>query len=229
MAEPKTMGPKTMGWCPGALRPMLSGDGLVVRIRARGGRLIASQLAEIARLSVAHGNGILDLSARANLQLRGVSPDSHPALIEGLRSLDLIDADIAAESRRNVTMTPFWHLGDRVAALNAALCDALAGSTLSLPAKFGFSVDGGAVLRGSSADIRLEVIAAGVLVFADGSDKAGLFDDDQAATAALALADWFLNSGGAPDGRGRMAALIARGMIPRPWAWDSACATSCGV
>jgi precorrin-3B synthase len=25
------------GWCPGALRPMASGDGLVLRIRARTG------------------------------------------------------------------------------------------------------------------------------------------------------------------------------------------------
>ena len=31
------------GWCPGALRPMQSGDGLVVRIRPRGGRLSPAQ------------------------------------------------------------------------------------------------------------------------------------------------------------------------------------------
>ena len=29
------------GWCPGALRPMQSGDGLVVRVRPFGGRLEA--------------------------------------------------------------------------------------------------------------------------------------------------------------------------------------------
>ena len=31
------------GWCPSALRPMLSGDGLVVRLRPRGGRLSSAQ------------------------------------------------------------------------------------------------------------------------------------------------------------------------------------------
>ncbi|MFD1807161.1 hypothetical protein ACFSHQ_00890 [Gemmobacter lanyuensis] len=31
------------GWCPGALRPMMSGDGLVVRVRPRLGRLRADQ------------------------------------------------------------------------------------------------------------------------------------------------------------------------------------------
>ena len=30
------------GWCPGALRPMQSGDGLVVRIRPPTGRLTRS-------------------------------------------------------------------------------------------------------------------------------------------------------------------------------------------
>ena len=33
------------GWCPSALRPMQSGDGLVVRVRPRGGRLSAEQAA----------------------------------------------------------------------------------------------------------------------------------------------------------------------------------------
>ncbi|MGX1077699.1 sulfite reductase beta subunit-like hemoprotein [Bradyrhizobium elkanii] len=39
------------GWCPGALRPMRSGDGLVVRIRPRAGRLDAAQAAGIAELA----------------------------------------------------------------------------------------------------------------------------------------------------------------------------------
>ena len=62
------------GWCPGALRPMASGDGLVVRIRPHGGRLSAAQAAGIAAAALAHGNGEIDLSARANLQLRGIAP-----------------------------------------------------------------------------------------------------------------------------------------------------------
>ncbi|MGY4427317.1 sulfite reductase beta subunit-like hemoprotein [Bradyrhizobium sp. JR6.1] len=45
------------GWCPGALRPMQSGDGLVVRIRPRGGRLDAAQAAGIAELAARYGNG----------------------------------------------------------------------------------------------------------------------------------------------------------------------------
>ena len=49
MADPINQGPIIQGWCPGALRPMMSGDGLVVRIRPREGRVSGAQLAEIAR------------------------------------------------------------------------------------------------------------------------------------------------------------------------------------
>lgn len=58
------------GWCPGALRPMLSGDGLVVRVRPHGGRLAATQAAGIAELAARHGNGLIDVTSRANLQVR---------------------------------------------------------------------------------------------------------------------------------------------------------------
>ena len=61
------------GWCPGALRPMLSGDGLVVRVRPYGGRLDATQAAGLADLAERYGNGLIDVTSRANLQIRGVS------------------------------------------------------------------------------------------------------------------------------------------------------------
>jgi precorrin-3B synthase len=57
---------------------MLSGDGWVVRVRPEGGRLTADAGAGIAAAAQAHGNGLIDLSARGNVQLRGVSEASHP-------------------------------------------------------------------------------------------------------------------------------------------------------
>ena len=75
--------PRVHGWCPGALRPMMSGDGLVVRVRAPLGRLTSAQAAGVARLASELGNGLIDISARANLQIRGVTPDAHPAWSRG--------------------------------------------------------------------------------------------------------------------------------------------------
>ncbi|WP_199897813.1 hypothetical protein [Acetobacter papayae] len=76
--------PLIKGWCPGALRPMLSGDGLVVRVRPHGGCLSRVQLGGLGELAQAYGNGLVDFSARANLQLRGIKPEGHAAVLEGL-------------------------------------------------------------------------------------------------------------------------------------------------
>ncbi|MEI4487438.1 precorrin-3B synthase [Frigidibacter sp. MR17.14] len=200
------------GWCPGALRPMASGDGLVVRIRAHAGRLTPEQANGIAMAAMAHGNGLLDLSARANLQIRGVTEDSHPALIADLRPLGLIDADVAAETRRNILVTPFAE----TRALAAALEAALAGLEGTLPGKFGFALDTGPLrlLTHAPADIRIERGAAGGLILrADGAATGLPVTEAEGPARAVALARWFLDTGGAPEGRGRMKAHLKSGHL----------------
>jgi precorrin-3B synthase len=202
------------GWCPGALRPMLSGDGLVVRVRPFGGRLEAAQTAGLAELAGRHGNGLIDVTSRANLQIRGVSEQSHRPLLDGLAQLALLDPDAEIEARRNILVTPFWSSGDETQALAAELEEALAESGLALPTKFGFAIDDGRsrVLAGDSADIRIERDRAGrLLVRADGARLGRSVARGQAVSTALAMASWFIISGGARNGRGRMAAHIASG------------------
>lgn len=207
--------PVIRGWCPGALRPMLSGDGLVVRLRPAGGRLTRAQAAALATAAQVHGNGLLDLTSRGNLQLRGVSPGSHPDLIADLARAGLVDDDPVAEARRNILVTPF--ADPATDALAASLAEALAQGPV-LPGKFGFVVDTGPapVLTRSPGDIRLERDGTGgLLLRCDGADLGAPVDAEGAPPAALQLARWFLQAGGAPEGRGRMAALIARGSTPQ--------------
>ena len=200
------------GWCPGALRPMQSGDGLVVRIRPPMGRLTPQQAQAIATAAQTHGNGIIDLSARANLQLRGVTGTSHPRLIDDLRAQGLIDPDIQTESLRNLIVTPFRDA--ETTALAATLTAALAKMP-KLPGKFGFALDAGPrpVLTAASADIRVERSADGRLILRPDGHPLGQPATDLAADA-VAMAEWFVRSGGITNGRGRMAALIARGLVP---------------
>jgi precorrin-3B synthase len=94
------------GWCPGALRPMLSGDGYLVRLRISGGVVSAIAARAIADCAQRYGNGLLDLSARANLQLRGVSEENLSAVVEALQAQGLIDASGEAEAVRNVLASP---------------------------------------------------------------------------------------------------------------------------
>lgn len=207
--------PYIKGWCPGALRPMLSGDGLVVRVRPQAGRLTPTQAAGIAALSNSHGNGLLDLTSRANLQLRGVAPASHPGLIQGLRDLNLLDASPEAEARRNIVVTPFWTPDDDTLQIANALAQALAAPNgPDLPGKFGFAVDTGplAVLGSTSADIRVERSALGYTVRADGYATVAEVSASEAVPAAIELARWFLAQRSATPGRGRMAALAPQAL-----------------
>jgi precorrin-3B synthase len=203
------------GWCPSALRPMRSGDGLVVRLRPRGGRLSAVQAVRIAELAKRCGNGQIDLTGRANLQIRGVREETHEALVIGLDRLGLVDDDRAMEAQRNIIVAPFWEKGDDTHALAAELERTLTALALGLPEKFGFAIDCGArrVLTQAPADVRIERGAdGGLIVRADGARQGCAVTGTDAIETALSLAEWFVDSGGIRDGRGRMAAHLARGV-----------------
>lgn len=202
------------GWCPGALRPMMSGDGLVVRVRPPMGRMTPAQAQGLAQAASQFGNGLIDLSARGNVQLRGVSEQAHGPLIAALQQLGLVDDSQEAEARRNILVTPFADAA--TLALAQALTLAMRDGP-ALPGKFSFVVDTGKapILQGISADIRLECSAEGdLLLRCDGMALGMPVDADTAAAQAVALAHWFVAQGGVREGRGRMAALIARGVTP---------------
>ena len=194
------------GWCPGALRPMESGDGWVVRIRPWLAELTAAQALGLGEAALAYGNGVIDLTARANVQLRGVTEQSHAPLIVALDKLGLIDTDAQAESQRNVVISPFWQ-GDETATLAAELAQALRHGP-DLPSKFGYGIDLGPerVLAETSCDIRFERGAAGgVILRADGAAGGQAVTLQDAVPQALRMAEWFVASGGVTQGRGRMA------------------------
>ena len=135
-------------------------------------------------------------SRLANLQLRGVCPDSYPALINGLRSLGLLDERADVEARRNLLLSPFWTDSDGTPAICEALTLALAAPDApTLPSKFGFAIDVGTqpVLRAGSADIRIERMGDQVLVYADGATTGACVDAAQAAQTAQAAQRRALN------------------------------------
>jgi precorrin-3B synthase len=210
---------------------MKSGDGLVVRVRPPLSRLTPAQARGLADLAAHHGNGLIDLTNRANLQLRGVTASGHEALCDGLAVLGLLDADPEVERRRNIVLNPLRPSapGDREEEAAAALAEGLAaaGDLAALPAKFGFVVDAGPARRlaGTSGDIRIEAAGEALIVRADGAATGrAAAGPSEAAALALALARWFLAAGGVgPDGRGRMARLMGAGVaLPATLAGDLA-------
>lgn len=201
------------GWCPGALRPMESGDGLILRIRPPAGRLTPEQGLALADLAEAYGDGAVELSARAHPHLRGVAPETLPKVQAALACSGLIDEDAASEARRNILVSPIWRPGDETLALVAALEAALREAP-PLPAKFGFAVDSGprAILGEASADIRIERAAGGLILRAEGMALGEPVSAEEAPAKALALAHWFAAKGGGEAKR--MARLIASGARP---------------
>lgn len=209
------------GWCPSALRPMPAQDGLLLRIRTLLNELTAQQAHGIAELATRFGSAIIELTTRANLQIRGVSAGAFPALIEGLERLGLLDIDRSPSARINIVLDPLrGTAADDAQTLSARLLGAgLAGAEFAaLPHKFGFAVDAGPGrhLAAISGDIRIEAGAGTLLVrAAHAALGAPARDSAEAADKALDLARWFLAAGGVgADGRGRMHALIARGARP---------------
>ncbi len=96
----------TRGWCPGVHAPMPSGDGLLVRVKPFGGRLSASMLRALADAAARCGNGVVELTSRGNLQIRGLSAGNVPDFAAAMVAAGLADPDPARESRRNVVTAP---------------------------------------------------------------------------------------------------------------------------
>lgn len=191
------------GWCPDAWRPMAAGDGLLLRVKPRLGRLTRTQLLGLCDAACAFGNGLMDMTRRANLQLRGVSPKSWPALLDRLVALGLVDEDAMAEKRCNVLVAPDWRADDDTHRIAAELLTRL-NELPDLPGKVGFAIDAGPApaLSGAAGDFRIERGDGGGLILrADGRPLGAPVAVGREVDALIALARWFASSGGLAAGR----------------------------
>lgn len=203
------------GWCPDAWRPMQAGDGLLVRVKPQLGRLTRAQWLGLCEAAATHGNGLIDMTRRANLQLRGLREEGWRPLLDRLIALNLVDADPAREQRRNILVAPDWRTGDdshRIATGLLARLDELP----DLPGKTGSVIDAGhaCLLSGEPGDFRIERGADGGLILrADGRAAGVPVAFGQEVDGLIALARWFARSGGIEAGR------MARHRAPLPsWA-----------
>lgn len=201
---------KAWGWCPSVLRPMPLDDGLMVRIRVPHGALTREQASGLADLAAHYGAGVIELTNRANLQLRGLSAADHAVLVPELEALGLAEIDHTPSGRVNITQSPFRDR--RATQLATALAKHLAAAPFkALPQKFGFVVDVGPrrLLAEVPGDVRIEAAGDALLVRADGAETGRVVTDPVA--TCLEIARWFIASDciGA-DGRGRMADHAAR-------------------
>ncbi|UZW57786.1 cobalamin biosynthesis protein CobG [Sphingobium sp. JS3065] len=182
---------------------MRAGDGLLVRVRPPLGRLTAAQAMGLSDAARRHGNGQIDLTNRAALQVRGVTEQSHPALLEQLIALGLTDPDPAHEARRNFLLTPDWEPDDDTVRIAQDLT-ARIDDFPELPPKIGIAIDTGPApgLAHVPADFRVERSESGALLLrAEGRAIGVPTSPETAAQGLIAMARWFIETGGASSGR----------------------------
>ena len=149
--------PFRRGACPGLSAPMQTGDGLLLRFLPIGTVRLPAFIGLCAAART-FGNGIVEVTARGSIQVRGLTATSAPRFAEAVGTLG-----ISAEDGLPIHVNPLTGLDtDEIldaGKLAADLRGALARSNLAarLSPKVSVTIDGGSVLDVDqlSADVRL--------------------------------------------------------------------------
>jgi precorrin-3B synthase len=149
--------PLCRGACPGLSAPMQTGDGLLVRLLPIGTMPFRS-FAELCAAAGKHGNGVIEITARGSIQVRGLSAASAPQFAAAVAALGIAVADgnpILSNALAGLDPEELLDAG----ALAAELRHALARTSLAarLAPKVAVAIDGGGALALDRlpADLRL--------------------------------------------------------------------------
>ncbi|WP_425831945.1 cobalamin biosynthesis protein CobG [Streptomyces fractus] len=186
----------------------MADDGFLARVRIPGGLLSVEQARALAGVAGRLGDGMLHLTSRGNVQLRGLRDGCGGELAEVLGAAGLLPS-AAHERVRNVVASPMSGLDGRgfvdvrewLTGLDAALC--ASSVTPELSGRFLFALDDG---RGDVAGLGADVLVRG-LPSGDAEVSVGevrfRVPFGGAAVAAVAVAEVFV--------------AAARGVAGRVW------------
>jgi precorrin-3B synthase len=103
----KAAAPVRLGanFCPGILHAVPAKDGLLMRIRIPGGLITANQISTIADLAQQFADGTLEITSRANLQLRSIQDQDLAGIAATLASAGLLPSP-KHDRVRNIATSP---------------------------------------------------------------------------------------------------------------------------
>jgi len=218
--------PSRRGWCPGLARPMPTGDGLLARVHPPLGILSLAQLRAVAEAASRYGNGHVDITARANLQIRGVQEATREPLAAALTDVGLGDVRHDGGPQRLTLTSPLCGLDPEAlvdGSTLAARIEALGRAVAPLPAKTLVAVEAGGrcTLPYAEADIHVRAVAPGraEIALATGGAPLGLgvWPEDAVPETVAALLAAFARTGAR---RVRDLSDIERVALPPPFAGE---------
>lgn len=179
--------PTRRGACPAFLAPMETGDGLILRLVPADGRLSPAQLRGLADAARRFGNGMMEVTARGSLQVRGLTGETVGPLQVAVVALGIIPriglaVDVSPLGGRDPSEIADGH---KLAAEIIAGAQPLAGQ---LGPKVSVVVEGGGAvsLAGQKADVRLVATAPEQWALTSGNGPARVLSEAEAATETLA-------------------------------------------
>ena len=194
------------GACPTLREPMQTGDGLLARLRPVGGIVSPDQLRAIAELAERFGNGQIEITARGNVQARGLQAEVVAEFARGIEAVVAIETGLVIETSPLAGLDPHEIADPRP--LAEAIRSAMAGGAMdaALGPKVTVVVDGGGRVGRAelSADVRLTAMGsadAPMWALEVGGNAIGLLRTQDAAGAAWATLSLIAELG--PRGRGR--------------------------
>ncbi|MBZ9673709.1 precorrin-3B synthase [Mesorhizobium sp. ES1-3] len=185
------------GACPALSAPMQTGDGLLVRLNPVAEGLSPKLLIELAESALRYGNGIMEVTARGSLQIRGLTTESVALLAAEVDVLGIVvRTGVPVETGPLAGIDPQEIADPRLMAGRIRMAVEEAGLATRLGPKVAVIVDGGGqlTLDGVAADVRLKVVRSDIAsrwlvsVAGDGQTARSLTVADEDAARDIAVA-----------------------------------------
>ncbi len=144
-------------------------EAFMARLRIPGGQLQTFQLREIARVAQELTTGYVQITTRANFQLRLIQPKDTPEFLRRIQSVGLHTRGAGADNIRNLTANPTAGVDPYELIDTMPLCQQLGQIILNdrafydLPRKFNIAFDGGGLIGTveDTNDIGLKAVRVG--------------------------------------------------------------------
>ncbi len=144
-------------------------EAFMARLRIPGGQLQTFQLREIARTAQELTTGYVQITTRANFQIRLIQPKDTPEVLRRIQSVGLHTRGAGADNIRNLTANPTAGVDPHELIDTMPLCHQLGQIILNdrafydLPRKFNIAFDGGGLIGTveDTNDIGLKAVKVG--------------------------------------------------------------------